>query len=263
MGLETTLKRPIINTRDEPHGDPSAYRRLHVIIGDANLSEYQIFLKLGTTALMLAALEDGAIPDPLDLLDPVESCWQVSHDLDPGQAARTRRRRNGDGARAPGPLSGVVRASTSRRNLDDPVWNLVIEEWETDPRGFWRPTRTSWPTPSIGWPSAGCSRATSTATACQWTNSKLRALDLQYHDVDPEKGLYYRLAARGSMRRLFTDERDRRRRIQPPDPDPGLLPGPVRHRVPRFAGRRQLGFAGVRHRRSASQAGSYDGTTAW
>ena len=61
VGLETTLKRPIVNTRDEPHADPGAYRRLHVIAGDANLSEKQILLKLGSTALVLAALEAGAL----------------------------------------------------------------------------------------------------------------------------------------------------------------------------------------------------------
>ena len=63
----------------------SKYRRLHVIIGDANLSECQNFLKLGATALMLSALEDGALPDPLDLQDPVESCWRVSHDISLGK----------------------------------------------------------------------------------------------------------------------------------------------------------------------------------
>ncbi len=81
VGLETTLKRPIINTRDEPHGDPTKYRRLHVIIGDANLSEIQTFVKLGTASLFLAALEDGALPDPVELEDPVAATWQVSHDL--------------------------------------------------------------------------------------------------------------------------------------------------------------------------------------
>ncbi|HEY5578076.1 MAG TPA: proteasome accessory factor PafA2 family protein, partial [Acidimicrobiia bacterium] len=81
VGLETTLKRPIINTRDEPHSDPAKYRRLHVIIGDANLSETQTFLKLGTTALFLAALEDGALPERLALRDPVDATWRVSHDV--------------------------------------------------------------------------------------------------------------------------------------------------------------------------------------
>ena len=59
VGLETTLKRPIINTRDEPHADPEKYRRLHVIIGDANMSEISTYLKMGTTALVLAMIEDG------------------------------------------------------------------------------------------------------------------------------------------------------------------------------------------------------------
>ena len=58
VGLETTLKRPIINTRDEPHADPEKYRRLHVIIGDANMSEVATYLKIGTTALVLAMIED-------------------------------------------------------------------------------------------------------------------------------------------------------------------------------------------------------------
>src|SRR5680860_54055 len=81
VGLETTLRRPIINTRDEPHGDPKRFRRLHVIIGDATRSEIQTYLKLGTASLFLGAIEDGALPDDLGLLDPVASTWQVSHDL--------------------------------------------------------------------------------------------------------------------------------------------------------------------------------------
>ena len=61
MGLETTLKRPIVNTRDEPHADPHRYRRLHVIVGDANLAEVATFLKLGTTSLVLAMIEDDVV----------------------------------------------------------------------------------------------------------------------------------------------------------------------------------------------------------
>ena len=66
VGLETTLKRPIINTRDEPHADPEKYRRLHVIIGDANLAEISTYLKVGTTALVLAMIEDRFIAADLD-----------------------------------------------------------------------------------------------------------------------------------------------------------------------------------------------------
>ena len=80
VGLETTLKRPIINTRDEPHADPEKYRRLHVIIGDANLSEISTYLKVGTTALVLAMIEDGFLTVDLTVDGPVAALRAVSHD---------------------------------------------------------------------------------------------------------------------------------------------------------------------------------------
>ncbi|MFM8906861.1 MAG: proteasome accessory factor PafA2 family protein, partial [Actinomycetota bacterium] len=80
VGLETTLKRPIVNTRDEPHCDPAKYRRLHVIVGDANMSEVATFLKVGTTAIVLAMIEDDALGDDLTLAHPVTAIRQVSND---------------------------------------------------------------------------------------------------------------------------------------------------------------------------------------
>src|SRR5690242_17674287 len=80
VGLETTLKRPIINTRDEPHADAEKYRRLHVIIGDANLSEISTYLKLGTTALVLAMIEDRFFSVDLSVEEPVAALRAVSHD---------------------------------------------------------------------------------------------------------------------------------------------------------------------------------------
>ena len=80
MGLETTLKRPIINTRDEPHADPEKYRRLHVIIGDANMSEISTYLKLGTTALVLAMIEDRFLGGDLSVESPVAELRAISHD---------------------------------------------------------------------------------------------------------------------------------------------------------------------------------------
>src|SRR6476660_1730698 len=80
VGLETTLKRPIVNTRDEPHADADRYRRLHVIIGDANLSEISTYLKVGTTALVLAMIEENVLADDLAIADPVSEPKAVSHD---------------------------------------------------------------------------------------------------------------------------------------------------------------------------------------
>src|SRR5690606_26470261 len=82
VGLETTLKRPIINTRDEPHADAEKYRRLHVIIGDANLAEVSTYLKLGTTSLVLSMIEDGFIAVDLAVDQPVRTLHRVSHDPD-------------------------------------------------------------------------------------------------------------------------------------------------------------------------------------
>jgi proteasome accessory factor A len=80
VGLETTLKRPIINTRDEPHADAHKYRRLHVILGDANLSETSTYLKMGTTSLILSMIEAGALSGDLGLSSPVAELRSISHD---------------------------------------------------------------------------------------------------------------------------------------------------------------------------------------
>src|SRR5882757_6423803 len=90
VGLETTLKRPIINTRDEPHADPEKYRRLHVIIGDANMSEVSTYLKLGTTALVLSMIEDGFINVDLVVDQPVRTLHRISHDPDLGYLLQLR-----------------------------------------------------------------------------------------------------------------------------------------------------------------------------
>jgi Pup amidohydrolase len=215
VGLETTLKRPIINTRDEPHGDPSKYRRLHVIIGDANLCEVQIFLKLGATALLLAALEDGALPDPLDLADPVDACWRVSHDLSFRQPLEL------DGGGAATALELQWRylewlAKYVEKELDEDVWRRVIEEWESVLTDLdTEPARLA---DRLDWAAKlrlfeGYRQRDDLA----WGDAKLKALDLQYHDVDPERGLYHRLVDNGAVRRLFTDAEIAKAEVDPPE----------------------------------------------
>lgn len=215
VGLETTLKRPIINTRDEPHGDPSRYRRLHVIIGDANMSEVQNFLKLGTTALMLAALEDGAIPDPLDLDDPVESCWRVSHDID----LRRPLELDGGGTATALEIQGRYLEWLSKyveKELDDPVWTRVIEEWENVLDKL--ETDVGSLSNTLDWVAKKrVFEGFIGRDTIDWSSSKLRALNLQYHDVDPERGLYNRMARKGSFRRLFSDEEIAKAAVTPPE----------------------------------------------
>src|SRR5262249_8964782 len=81
VGLETMHSRPIINTRDEPHADPEKYRRLHVIVGDANMSEVSNYLKCGTMAIVLSMIEDDFIERDLSLENPVLTYRKVCHDL--------------------------------------------------------------------------------------------------------------------------------------------------------------------------------------
>lgn len=204
VGLETTLKRPIINTRDEPHGDPSQYRRFHVILGDANMSEVQNFLKLGTTALMLLALEDGALPDPLDLADPVDACWRVSHDT---SLSRPVELDGGSRATAVEIQGRYLEWLTkyAEKELDCPIWDRLLEEWattldllENDPSKL---------SGTLDWVAKQrFVEGFIERDGLSWSDPKLKALDHQYHDVDPAKGLYHRLEKSGAMRRLFSDD---------------------------------------------------------
>lgn len=94
VGLETTMKRPIVNTRDEPHAEPSKYRRLHVIVGDANMCDFSTFLKVGSTAFILAMLEDE-VPyfcEQIPILsEPVQSIREISHDTQMKSSVSTER----------------------------------------------------------------------------------------------------------------------------------------------------------------------------
>ena len=107
VGLETMHSRPIINTRDEPHADPEKYRRLHVIVGDANMSEVANYLKVGTTAIVLSMIEDDFIDRDLTLDNPVQAFRQVSRDLDLPVDAPPPRRADRDGRRSPAGVPGA------------------------------------------------------------------------------------------------------------------------------------------------------------
>ena len=231
VGLETTLKRPIINTRDEPHADVSKYRRFHVIIGDANMSEVQTFIKLGATALLLSAVEDGAVPDDLELADPVEAAWLVSHDL---SLRRPLRLAAGGGATALEMQRQYYEwlSKYAERELPEPVWSEVLEEWgavlddlETDPHRT--ADRLDW---AAKYRLAEGYRA---RDGLSWDHPRLAMAALQYHDVDRGKGLAYRLEQRGDLRRLFTDEEVERAAAHPPAETRAFFRGSC---VDRFAG---------------------------
>jgi proteasome accessory factor A len=214
VGLETTLKRPIVNTRDEPHADPEKYRRLHVIVGDANLCEVATFLKVGTTALVLKMIEDDDVPD-LALASPVSALHEVSHDL----GCRTLLRL-ADGRRLTAvqiqweylerARKRVEQEDTTTENLEVlERWEAVLSALEDDPMQLHR---------ELDWVAKHrVLEAYRERDGLGWSDHKLRAIDLQYHDVRRDRGLYHRLAATGKVERLVTDEEIERAVMEPPE----------------------------------------------
>jgi proteasome accessory factor PafA2 len=215
IGLETTIRRPIVNTRDEPHADPAAFRRLHVIVGDANLSEEQIFLKLGSTALVLAGVEQGVLGQPPTLADPVEAMWRISHDP---TLRCTVRLAGGRTATALDLQQEYLRraAAVAPPQGAEEVYGRVLALWERALVDLERdPLCTAG---YLDWTAKlGLLEAYRARDRLPWEHPKLRMLDLQYHDVDLQRSLHRRLVAAGRMRRLFTDGEIEHATSSPPE----------------------------------------------
>jgi proteasome accessory factor A len=215
VGLETTLKRPIINTRDEPHSDADKYRRLHVIIGDANLSEISTYLKLGCTSLVLAMIEDKALTTDLGIADPVSELKAVSHDPTLTHLLRLR-----DGRRLTALDLQWAYLERARSFVDthgtDEITEDVMARWESVLDRLGRdPMQCA---TELDWVAKlRLLEGYRERESLGWASSKLQLVDLQYSDVRPEKGLYHRLVARGAMERLFDDDEVRRAMTEPPE----------------------------------------------
>jgi Pup amidohydrolase len=214
VGLETTLKRPIINTRDEPHADPEKYRRLHVIVGDANLCEVATFLKVGTTAMVLKMIEDGFLPD-FSLVNPVAAIHEVSRDVSlAAQVALTDGRRM-TALQLQSEYLELARKYVDRE--DDTEENReVLERWESVLQGLSSEPRSL--SAQLDWVAKlRLLDAYRERDGLGWSDPKLSAIDLQYHDVRRDRGLYHRLERSGKVERLTTDDQVLRAVMEPPD----------------------------------------------
>jgi Pup amidohydrolase len=207
VGLETTLKRPIINTRDEPHADPDKYRRLHVIIGDANLAEVSTYLKLGTTSLVLAMIEDRYIGRDLGVQQPVKGLRDVSHDPTLKHLLTLA-----DGRTLTAVQLQMEYLDLAKKYVEDRLgsdadeqtvdvlarWESVLDRLERDPMLCAR---------ELDWVAKlRLLEQYRERDGLSWDHAKLHAIDLQYADVRPDKGLYHRLVRLDRIDRLLTDE---------------------------------------------------------
>ncbi|CAB4889405.1 unannotated protein [freshwater metagenome] len=195
VGLETTLKRPIVNTRDEPHCDAQKYRRLHVIVGDANMSEVATYLKVGTTAIVLAMIEDDQIGTDLTLANPVSAIRQISHDPSLTRTVLLR-----DGRRLTAlelQWSLFERARTYERShglacVGESIASDLMARWEAVLTGLGtdRASVAHW----VDWVAkARLIEGFADRHGLSADDARLKALDLQYHDMRAERCLANRM----------------------------------------------------------------------
>jgi proteasome accessory factor A len=218
VGLETTLKRPIINTRDEPHADPNKWRRLHVIIGDANMSETSTYLKVGTTALVLAMIEDRFITSDLTLDHPVQHLRSVSHDPSLTHLLELTEGGTLTAVQLQWRYLELARKyieATYGADVDDQTrdvldrWESVLTRLERDPMECAQ---------ELDWVAKlKLLNSYRERDGLSWSDAKLHLIDLQYSDLRPDKGLYQRLLGLGRMERLVSEEAVTAAMHQPPE----------------------------------------------
>ncbi len=215
IGLETTLRRPIINTRDEPHANPDEFRRLHVIVGDANMSQFVNYLKLGATSLVLSMIEDDFLDIDLDLHDPVSYMHLVSHDF---EFKNLLTKKNGQTISAL-EIQEVFISNAHKyvleREKNDPMtmdvlghWQRVIETLKSDPLSL---------KDELDWVAKfNIMNAYRIRDNAAWNDPRIATVDIQYADLRKDKGLALILQSKGKLKTLFTDEQINDAIINPP-----------------------------------------------
>jgi proteasome accessory factor A len=194
VGLETTVRRPIVNTRDEPHCDPSQWRRLHVIVGDANMSETATFLKLGSTAIVLGMIEDGVFPESLVIDDPVTEIRRVSHDTTMTHLVYMR---DGSYKSALEIQNEILLHATAwvDKLQTDPLggdckdilvlWGNVLAKLKSDPDSL---------ADTIDWiAKRRILDAMRKRDDLPYDHPRLKAIDFQYHEMSASRGLFPKL----------------------------------------------------------------------
>jgi proteasome accessory factor A len=201
----TTRSRPIINTRDEPHADAERYRRLHVIVGDSNMSEYATFLKVGATSILLRMLEDPSfVLRDMTLENPIRAIREISHDL---TCRRTVRLANGREASAldiqTEYLERAKRYAETKglSPLEEKalgMWEYCLTGLESDPFKLDR---------EVDWViKHKLIESYADRHDLALSHPRVALIDLQYHDVNRERGLFYRLQRRDLVERMTTDD---------------------------------------------------------
>jgi proteasome accessory factor A len=199
----TTSSRGIINTRDEPHADEEKYRRLHVIVGDSNMSEVSTYLKVGTTAIVLTMIEDGFITRDLTLEDPVRAIKEISHDVTCRRRVRLKRGKEFSAIEIQREYLDLAREYYQDRERSPQVadilerWQYVLDQLALDPMTLHR---------ELDWViKHALITSYITRKGCSFDDQRVFMLDLQYHDIKRTRGLYYLMLQGGLIDRVITE----------------------------------------------------------
>ncbi|CAB4530455.1 unannotated protein [freshwater metagenome] len=200
----TTRSRPIINTRDEPHADSDRFRRLHVIVGDSNMSEYATFLKVGACSIILRMLEDPTVVlRDMTLENPIRAIREISHDI---TCTRKVRLANGREASAVEIQSEyLARALRFADNHDlSPQEKQALGMWEHVMIGLQdEPLSLD---AEIDWVTKhNLIEAYSARHSLKMDDPRVALLDLQYHDINRSRSVFYKLQSAGRVERIVSD----------------------------------------------------------
>ncbi len=212
----TTRSRPIINTRDEPHADPERFRRLHVIVGDSNMSEFATYLKVGTAAVVLAMIEDKqTVLRDYNMASPINALRDISYDLWSKETVKLVNGRDMTALeiqedlceRAEAFVQGHDELPEDQKNAVR-LWREVIEQYRSDPMLL--SDRVDWIA------KLQIIEREQERSHIALSDPKIALIDLLYHDTNVDKGLYYRRQARGHFTRMVSDEDIKEATTTPP-----------------------------------------------
>ncbi|HET8598949.1 MAG TPA: Pup--protein ligase [Segeticoccus sp.] len=221
----TTRSRPIINTRDEPHADAESYRRLHVIVGDSNMSETTTMLKVGSADLVLRMIEAGTVMRDLSLENPIRAIRDISHDMTGRRTVRLANGRLLSALDIQGEFYERARDFADREGLDDPIHKQVLDLWqrtliavETDDLSLVE-TEIDWVI------KFQMLRRYADRHGLSLGHPRMLQLDLAYHDINRDRGLFYLLQRRGRTARVCTDLEVFEAKTRPPQTTRAKLRG--------------------------------------
>jgi len=201
----TTRSRPIINTRDEPHADAERFRRLHVIVGDSNMSETTTLLKVASTDLVLRMIEAGVVMRDLTMENPIRGIREFAHDMTGRRKVRLANGREATALDIQAEYLGKARDFVDRRELHTPVVDQTLDLWERALKAV-ESGDLSLVEREIDWViKYTLIERYRTTHGLPLSHPRIAQLDLAYHDINRNRGLYYLLERRGAVARVASD----------------------------------------------------------